>query len=176
MAVLVAQHMPAGFTESLARRLDALAALHVVEARDGVRVRAGWGYVAPGGRHTRVVRDAAGVARLEVRDGPAVHGVRPAADPLLSTAAACFGARCVGVVLTGMGRDGADGLAAVRLAGGFAIVQDRETSIVHGMPAAALAQAGADRVAPLAGVATSICEGLANAGCAGAHPLAGESA
>jgi two-component system, chemotaxis family, protein-glutamate methylesterase/glutaminase len=169
VAVLIAQHMPAGFTESLARRLDALSALRVVEARDGVRVRAGWGYVAPGGRHTRVTRDAAGVARLEVRDGPAIHGVRPAADPLLASAAECFGGRCVGVVLTGMGRDGADGLAAVRLAGGFAIVQDRETSIVHGMPAAALAQAGADRVAPLEGVAATIGEGLARVGCTGAH-------
>jgi two-component system chemotaxis response regulator CheB len=96
--------------------------------------------------------------------GPPVHGVRPAADPLLESVAAAFGPRAVGVVLTGMGTDGAAGLATLRAAGGFAIVQDRESSVVYGMPHAALARAGADRVAPLGGVAAAIVAALAARG------------
>ncbi|MHB1224544.1 MAG: chemotaxis protein CheB, partial [Gemmatimonadaceae bacterium] len=90
-----------------------------------------------------------------------VWGVRPAADPLFQSAAAAFGARCVGVVLTGMGRDGADGLHAVRAAGGLGIVQDAATAAVYGMPRAALATAGADRVVALGDTAAAIGAALA---------------
>ena len=83
---------------------------------------------------------------LEMDSGPLVCGVRPSADPLFKSAAKAFGQNVVGVVLTGMGHDGADGLHAIRAAGGGAIVQDRATSIIYGMPRAALAHAGADRV------------------------------
>ncbi|MEP7380116.1 MAG: chemotaxis-specific protein-glutamate methyltransferase CheB, partial [Gemmatimonadota bacterium] len=158
-AVIVVQHMPPGFTLSLARRLDALSALPVEEAVDGDRLRAGHAYVAPGGLHTTIVtRD--GQLHLAVSSGAAVHGVAPAADPTLESAAAAFGARCVAVVLTGMGHDGARGARAVREAGGYVVVQDESTSIVYGMPQAALAAAGADAIASLDRVAEAVARGL----------------
>jgi two-component system chemotaxis response regulator CheB len=155
-AVLVAQHMPAGFTASLARRLAARAALPVLEAEHDAPVLADHVYVAPGGRHLRVARDAQGVARLALDDGPTVWGVRPCADLLFASAAATFGASTLGVVLTGMGRDGADGLREVRRSGGRALVQSRETAVVSGMPDAALATAGADAVVPLSELASAV--------------------
>ena len=160
-AVLVAQHMPAGFTASLARRLAARCALPVLEAEHDAPVLADHVYVAPGGRHLRVVRDDAGVARLSLDDGPAVWGVRPCADLLFASVARAFGDATLGVVLTGMGRDGADGLRAVRRAGGRALVQARETAVVPGMPDAAIARAGADAVVPLDALAEAVVAQLA---------------
>lgn len=161
-AVFVVQHMPAGFTRSLAQRLDALGPLPVHEAEAGQAIEGGHVYVAPGGHHMRVSRDVDPVIVLD--QTPPVWGVRPAADPLFRSVAAAFGGRCVGVVLTGMGRDGADGLRAMRDAGGRGIVQDQETSIIYGMPHAALLAAGADRVTPLPGVAAAIVDLLGAAG------------
>ncbi|MDE3173787.1 MAG: chemotaxis response regulator protein-glutamate methylesterase [Gemmatimonadota bacterium] len=158
-AVFVVQHMPAGFTRSLANRLDHMGPLPVHEAEQGQAVEAGHVYLAPGGRHMRV-RDGAAPS-IELDDTPPLWGVRPSADPLFASVARVFGARAVGVVLTGMGRDGADGLRAIRAAGGRGVVQDRETSTIYGMPQAALQLAGADRVAPLAGVAPAVVEYLA---------------
>ena len=148
-AVLIAQHMPPGFTESLARRLGARCALPVQEAVDGAPVLNDHVYLAPGGRHLRIVRDADDVPRLSLDDGAAMWGVRPSADILFASAAGSFGSRSVGVVLTGMGRDGADGLRLLRAAGGGALVQSPETTVVPGMPDAALAVAGADAVVAL---------------------------
>ncbi|MDF1506532.1 CheB methylesterase domain-containing protein, partial [Roseisolibacter sp. H3M3-2] len=148
-AVLIAQHMPAGFTGSLARRLAARSTLAVHEGVEGAVVHAGAVYVAPGGRHLRVVRGDDGVARLALDDGPTVWGVRPSADVLFASAAQAFGAATLGDVLTGMGRDGAEGMRAPRAAGGRALVQARETAVVPGMPDSALALAGADAVVPL---------------------------
>ncbi|HVF33980.1 MAG TPA: chemotaxis response regulator protein-glutamate methylesterase, partial [Candidatus Saccharimonadia bacterium] len=155
-AVLIVQHMPAGFTKSLARRLDAVSRLEVAEACHGDVVVSGRAYIAPGGCHMRVaVID--GVPKIVIDEQAApIWGVRPAADPLFHSLAAAFGPACVGVVLTGMGRDGAEGLRAIRVAGGAAIVQDRETSTVYGMPNAALKLAGADRIVPLGGVAPAV--------------------
>jgi two-component system chemotaxis response regulator CheB len=162
-AVLIVQHMPAGFTKSLARRLDAVSRLTVAEACHGDVVVNGRAYVAPGGCHMRVDL-VDGVPKIVIDEAaPPVWGVRPAADPLFRSLAAAFGPACVGVVLTGMGRDGAEGLQAIREAGGAAIVQDRETSIVYGMPNAALRVAGADRVVPLAEVAPAVTHLVARA-------------
>ena len=160
-AVLIAQHMPPGFTESLARRLAARCALPVQEATDGAALLADHVYVAPGGRHLRVVRDPAGVPRLTLDDGATVWGVRPSADVLFTSAAGAFGASALGVVLTGMGRDGAEGLRELRVGGGGALVQSRETTVVPGMPDAALAHAGADAVVPLDAMALAIVDAVA---------------
>ena len=144
-AVLIAQHMPRGFTGGLARRLAQLTSLGVAEGRDGERIVAGRVYLAPGGRHMHVTTGALG-ATIALDDGPTVWGVRPAADKLFVSVARAFGDASVGVVLTGMGRDGALGLSAIREAGGGAIVQDEATSAVYGMPREALETAGADRI------------------------------
>jgi two-component system, chemotaxis family, protein-glutamate methylesterase/glutaminase len=144
-AVLIVQHMPADFLVSLARRLSQLGPLAVTVARDGETVMSGHVYLAPGDTHMSVAMGENGPT-IRIEDGPAICGVRPSADPLFASAARTFGTRVVGVVLTGMGRDGSDGLRAIRAAGGGAIVQDRASSIIYGMPRAALAAAGADRV------------------------------
>jgi two-component system, chemotaxis family, protein-glutamate methylesterase/glutaminase len=161
VAVVIVQHMPAGFTESLARRLDAISDLAVVEGRDGDELLGGSVYVAPGGLYATVARRPSGACSLVVGDGPLLHGVRPAADPLFASVADCFGRCAMAVVLTGMGRDGAEGAARIRTSGGRVIVQDRATSVVYGMPQAALSRAGADRIAPLAEISSAIVEGLA---------------
>lgn len=144
-AVLIVQHMPEDFLQSLAARLAQLGPLPVSVATDGEAIMARRIYVAPGNRHMSV-KMYRGNPALSLDDGPAVCGVRPSADPLFISAARAFGENLVGVVLTGMGRDGSEGLRAVRAAGGGAIVQDRASSIIYGMPRAALAAAGADRV------------------------------
>jgi two-component system, chemotaxis family, protein-glutamate methylesterase/glutaminase len=164
VAVVIVQHMPTGFTDSLARRLDARSVMRVREAHDGEVVESCTVYVAPGGRHLVVRQDERGTPRLVVAVTPPVHGVRPAADPLFESVAVAYGSSVVGVVLTGMGSDGARGLAALRAAGGYAIVQDRESSVVYGMPQAALARAGADCVASLSAMAGAIADGIAARG------------
>jgi two-component system chemotaxis response regulator CheB len=160
-AIVVVQHMPKGFTSGLARRLTQATRFEVREAKDGDRLVGGRAYLAPGGQHMRVIASADG-ARIALDDGPPLWGVKPAADPLFISVAGAFGDNAVGVVLTGMGRDGALGLSAIREAGGAAIVQDEESSAVYGMPREALALAGADRVVPPQAVGHAIAELLSS--------------
>jgi two-component system chemotaxis response regulator CheB len=154
-AVLVVQHMPAGFTKSLAQRLHALSKLPVSEAEAGEPVLTDRVYLAPGGRHMAVTGHV-GAATIALDDSAPIWGVRPSADPLFRSVAERFLTDVVAVVLTGMGRDGADGTRVVRAAGGRAVLQDRATSTIFGMPNAALQIAGADRVAALGEIAPAI--------------------
>jgi two-component system, chemotaxis family, protein-glutamate methylesterase/glutaminase len=159
-AVLVVQHMPAGFTRSLAQRLHAMSQLPVAEAEAGEPVMHNRVYLAPGGRHMTIV-SRGGVPSIALDDSPPVWGVRPSADPLFRSLVVHFGRGIVGVVLTGMGRDGAEGLRVIREAGGRAIVQDRASSTIFGMPNAAFQLAGADRVVGLSEVASTAVSLLA---------------
>src|SRR3954470_13939991 len=154
-AVVIVQHMPREFTKLLAERLDAMSELWVGEAIDGKLLRENRVYVAPGGYHMTLSGEA-GNASIKLDTSPAIWGVRPAADPLFFSVADTFGGSAIGVVLTGMGRDGAEGLRRIRGAGGKGVVQDRESSIIYGMPQAALASAGADQIAALSQIAPVI--------------------
>ncbi len=151
--IVVVQHIADGFTEGLASWLASESRLHVREARDGDPLRSGRVLVAPSGRHLLV---GDGVARLS--DAPPVDTFKPSVTPLFLSAARRYGARACGVLLTGMGRDGAEGLRAIKDARGPTLVQDEATSAVFGMPRAAIELGAADRVLPLDEIARVLLE------------------
>jgi two-component system, chemotaxis family, protein-glutamate methylesterase/glutaminase len=151
-AVLVVQHMPPGFTRSLAGRLDEISAIEVREAQEGDRVTNGLVLVAPGGFHLLVAAD--GTVRLG--QDPPLHGVRPAVDKTLETVVPLWQNRLVGVILTGMGYDGAKGMVSVKKAGGRTIAEDASTCVVYGMPKVVVEMGAADLVLPVHEVAEAI--------------------
>ncbi len=154
-AVIVAQHLPREFTRALADRLARSSRIAVTEGDDAVELLSGIVYIAPGGIDTRV-SGAPGASYLALQPRGSHCGATPSADLLFQSAAEVFGEACTGVVLTGMGRDGATGLRRVRAAGGRAVIQDEASSAIYGMPRAALAEAGADHVSSLSAIASVI--------------------
>lgn len=149
---LVVQHMPVGFTRSLAERLDSVSRLSVKEAAAGDRLEAGRALLAPGGYHMTV--DGSG--QIALNQNPAVHGVRPAVDVTMSSVAQYFGAVTIGVILTGMGSDGTNGAALIHSAGGKVIAEDESTCVVWGMPRSVVERGVADWIVPLPEVAAAI--------------------
>ena len=157
--VVVVQHMPAGFTRLLAERLDKLGHLDAREAVDGERVTPGTLLVCPGGVHLELHKAGAGLV-VRLTDAPPENFVRPAVDVLFRTAAAACGEGVLAVVLTGMGRDGERGAAAVQAAGGTVIAQDERTSVVWGMPGCVARADLADAVLPLPRIGPNVSERL----------------
>ena len=152
---VVVQHMPEHFTAALAQRLNTVCPMEVREAKDGDDIVTGVVLIAPGNHHMIVQRSGARyVARI--KDGPAVHFQRPAVDVLFDSVAAHVGRNAVGVILTGMGADGARGLLAMREAGARTLSQDEATSIVFGMPKEAIALGAAEQIVPLPHMAGAI--------------------
>ena len=147
-SVLLVQHMPEGFTEMFARRLDECCALDVQEARSGDLLLAGRVLVCPGNRHMMVRRMPRGDVAV-LNDTAPVNGHRPSVDVLFHSVAQEFGPTSVGVLMTGMGEDGAEGLGAIKAAGGYTIAQNEETCVVPGMPRAAILKGYASRIIPL---------------------------
>ncbi len=157
--VVVVQHMPPGFTRSFADQLDGLCPMFVKEADDGDRILPGRVLIAPGDHHLMVKR-VGGFYQVAVSDEERVSGHRPSVDVLMDSMAKHVGDNGVGAVLTGMGRDGANGLLAFKNAGGRTIVQDEATSVVYGMPKVAWELGAADEQVPLDKVAERILKGL----------------
>jgi two-component system chemotaxis response regulator CheB len=157
--VLVVQHMPPVFTRLFAEALDKASQLRVKEAEQGEELISGRLLVAAGDWHLRVVRDG-GRLRAELDKSEKVSGHRPSVDVLFSSAALACGARTVALILTGMGRDGANGLLSIRRAGGRCLAQDEETSVVFGMPKEAWEIGAAERLVPIEKAADAIMECL----------------
>ncbi|MFI7586943.1 chemotaxis response regulator protein-glutamate methylesterase [Spongisporangium articulatum] len=158
--VVIVQHMPPLFTATLAARLNSLCPLTVSEAKEGDAVRAGSVLIAPGGFHLEV-RRTAGQLRAHLTEDPPENYCRPAVDVLFRSVAATFGSGVLGLVLTGMGRDGASGAEVIRRAGGHVFAQDQATSVVWGMPGAVATAGQADRIVPLPEVAQVLSTTLA---------------
>jgi two-component system chemotaxis response regulator CheB len=156
VAVLVAQHMPTMFTTVLAERLARVTGREAIEGRDGERLKHGVVYVAPGDHHMTVRRPEAPC--LHIGREPPVHFCRPAIDPLFASVARTFGPAALGIVLTGMGQDGAAGARAIATAGGSVIAQDEASSVVWGMPGAAAATGSCAAVLPPAEIALTVAQ------------------
>lgn len=153
--IVIVQHMPETFTGTFARRLDSLCDVHVKEAEDGDAVMRGRVLIAPGNKHTLLHRSGARYL-VEVKDGPLVSRHRPSVDVLFRSAARVAGANAVGVLMTGMGDDGAQGLLEMRQAGAYTIAEDESTCVVFGMPKEAINRGAAQSVTPLDDIAGEI--------------------
>lgn len=158
-AVMITQHMPPGFTKSYAARLDGLCRIRVAEARDGERVLPGHAYIAPGGLHLSVERSGANyIAR--VQDGEPVNRHKPSVEVLFKSAARIVGQNALGIMLTGMGADGAKAMKEMRDAGSYNFVQDESSCVVFGMPREAINAGAAHEVLPLGQISAKLIERL----------------
>jgi len=173
--IVIAQHMPAGFTRTFAQRLDAMCEIGVKEGEDGEPLRAGQAYIAQGGRHM-LVAGRAGALTLRITDGPLVNRHRPSVDSLFRSAAQVAGIRRIGVMLSGMGADGADAMLELRRCGGYNIAQDEASCVVFGMPKQAITAGAVHDVVPLAAIGRRLVElsgsGEANDRCSRADHIA----
>jgi two-component system chemotaxis response regulator CheB len=158
-AVVITQHMPPGFTRSYAARLDSLCRIRIKEAADGDRILPGHGYIAPGGLHLTIERSGANYL-ARVRDGDPINRHKPSVEALFESAARVVGPNALGVMLTGMGADGAKAMKAMRDAGSYNICQDEASCVVFGMPREAIAQGAAHEVLPLQRIAPALLERL----------------
>lgn len=146
--ILITQHMPAGFTKSFANRLDSICQISVSEAAGGERVLPGHAYIAPGDKHLLLARSGANYV-TQLSDAPPVNRHKPSVDVLFDSAAQCAGKNAIGVILTGMGKDGAAGMARMREAGAYNFAQNEESCVVYGMPKEAVLHGGVHDVAHL---------------------------
>lgn len=153
---VIVQHMPPGFTAQMSERLNQISAMEVREARDGDEIRQGLALVAPGDRHMLVRRFGSGY-KIELRDGPRVGLHKPAVNVLFKSVAKVVGDKAIGVILTGMGRDGAEGMLEMKQAGAHNIAQNEETCVVYGMPREAVELGATDEIAALDRIADKIC-------------------
>ncbi|MDQ8020273.1 MAG: chemotaxis response regulator protein-glutamate methylesterase [Moraxellaceae bacterium] len=155
--IVIVQHMPDGFTKMFARRLDSLCTLQVREAQHGERVLPGVVLIAPAGRQMRLVREAGGYA-VDVIDGPVINRHRPSVDCLFGSVARAAGRNAIGVLMTGMGDDGALGLKEMFDAGAMTVAEAEESCVVFGMPREAIRRGAARQVVPLPGIANALQE------------------
>lgn len=139
--IFIVQHMPAGFTASFSKRLDSLSNVKVVEAEHNMLIQKGTIYLAPGGLHMVIEGE-----RIKLLNTEKVHSVKPAIDPMFSSAVEYYGGNIIAVIMTGMGKDGAQGCVEVKDVGGYVIAQDEETSVVYGMPKSAVETGAVDSV------------------------------
>ena len=147
--IVIVQHMPKGFTKSFAERLNEVSKLDVVEGYDNLPLKPNLAVVAPGGSHLIVEYNKMGQLVCRLSDMPPLHSVKPAADLLFLSVADTVGGASLGVILTGMGRDGAEGAKAIRQKGGYVIAESSETCVIYGMPKAAVESGSVDEVLPL---------------------------
>lgn len=157
--VLVVQHMPVMFTGAFAKRLDSLCTITVKEAGHGERLHPGVAYIAPGDAHLSVKRISGGL-ECQLSKGPPVSRHRPSVDVLFRSVAEQLGAAAIGVLLTGMGKDGADGLLELRHKGAWTMAQDQQSCVVYGMPREAAAIGAAAEILPLASIGAHIVRRL----------------
>jgi two-component system chemotaxis response regulator CheB len=162
-AVLITQHMPPGFTRSFAARLNSLCRITVTEAVDGERVLPGHAYIAPGDRHMKLARSGANYL-VALDDGPPVNRHKPSVEVLFRSAAQLAGPNALGVMLTGMGKDGALAMLEMKRAGSFNIAQDEASCVVFGMPKEAIAVGAVDDVLPVMKIAQRLQDKLAEYG------------
>lgn len=153
--IVVVQHMPANFTAPFAWRLNSVSRLSIKEASAGDVLKPSHVYIAPGGQHL-YLRKEAGQVKIRLREGEAVSGHKPSVDVMMTSAAEIYGSRCLGVIMTGMGRDGVEGCKQIRAAGGFALGQDEQSSDVYGMNKVAFVDGAVDRQFSLDDAATTI--------------------
>ncbi len=157
--VVIVQHMPPGFTKSLSDRLNSLSALTVKEAEHNDVIRPGLVLIAPGDYHMEIEREG-NKKVIKLNQAPPIGGHRPAVDPMFESVAKIYGQRIVGVILTGMGHDGAKGIKAIKEQRGYTIAEDQSTAVVFGMPKSAIELGVVDKVAPLQAIAAEIVKAV----------------